>query len=494
MKLILGFLFAILPGVALAAADRVALVVGMAQYETVVSLDNTLNDARGVAQALEGIGFSVTTLENATAEQFRDAVQTFAFQSETADLALVYFAGHGIEVQGENYLIPVDAAIASNQDVQRQSVSLKELLAAVEGARKMRIVILDSCRDNPFGDALDIVALQETAAAAEQTRSAGGGGLAPVEPDVGIQVAFAAKAGERALDGGSAGNSPFALALMRNLPQPGLEIGQMFRLVRDDVLKATGNRQEPYTYGSLPATLFYVAGNADAEVEQVDPVLAWSTISPEQETQYAALAEEGDTRSLMVMALMRLNPKDSRYEPRTAAEYLTRAADAGNPEAQWKLGQLYEKGTGVPVDQAKALELYLAAAGQDYPRALNDLGVIYFNGELGVERDPAKGLDYMVLAADLRQEEAMFNVAAMIDDGALPGKGATEAADYLYQTLRAGSRDALNLLQTKPTMFKPETRMALQVKLTEKGFYSGPIDGDFGRGTQKAIAAAFGLI
>ena len=87
----------------------------------------------------------------------------FAFRSETADIALIYYAGHGVEVSGENFLIPVDAQVSSNQDILRQGVSLKQLLASVESARKMRIVILDSCRDNPFGDALSLAALEETA-------------------------------------------------------------------------------------------------------------------------------------------------------------------------------------------------------------------------------------------------------------------------------------------------------------------------------------------
>ena len=228
-----ALIFLLLP-LSAQAVEKIALVVGMSNYRTVVKLDNTVNDARGISRTLGTIGFQVTTLLDATGEKFRAAIDEFAFRAETADLALIYFAGHGVEVQGENFLIPIDADVHSNSDIQRQAISLKELLASVEGARKMRIVILDSCRDNPFGDALDQDALQEAAAAADTTRSAGGGGLAAPSPDRGTLVAFAARDGQRALDGTGA-NSPFALALMHNLPTPGLEISLMFRQVRDEV-------------------------------------------------------------------------------------------------------------------------------------------------------------------------------------------------------------------------------------------------------------------
>ena len=136
------------------AADRVALIIGMSDYQTISPLTNTTNDARGISETLSNIGFQVTTLIDSTGSEMEQALAEFRFASETADLALVYFAGHGIEVQGENYLVPVDAQVRSNQDVQDQSFSLDDMLKAVEHARKMRIVILDSCRNDPFGDAI----------------------------------------------------------------------------------------------------------------------------------------------------------------------------------------------------------------------------------------------------------------------------------------------------------------------------------------------------
>ena len=475
------------------AAEKIALVVGMSQYRTVVKLNNAVNDARGVAETLAGVGFQVTTLLDGTEAEFRAAIDDFAFQSETADLALIYFAGHGVEVQGENFLIPIDADITSNRDVQRQAISLKQLLASVNKARKMRIVILDSCRNNPFGGALDNQVLAEVEATTG-TRSASTGGLAAATPDRGTLVSYAARDGAVAFDGRGK-NSFFALALMKVLPQPDLEIGLMFRMVRDDVLTATDNLQEPHTYGSLSGTPFYLAGSDEGSVaiKDADLTVAWSAIRPNQEVQLAALADQGDTRAMIALAYMRMNPVDPRYDPEQAADLLQRAADEESAEAQFELAQMYELGVMVERNLPRAIELYHVAAAQDFPEALNNLGYYYYYGKLGLSKDVPTGFDYFERAANLRQPEAMFNFAAMIDDDNIPGKGPADAGDYLYQSLRSGSQDAHDLLIENPKMFKEETRKALQAKLAEKGFYTGAIDGSFGEATQAAISAAFGL-
>ena len=493
MRLIFAAILLFLP-FSSQASDRVALVIGMADYTSVVKLDNTLNDARGISETLEGIGFQVTTLLDTSAADLRTAVDEFAFRAETADLALIYYAGHGVEVSGENFLIPVDADVSSNQDILRQGVSLKQLLASVESARKMRIVILDSCRDNPFGDALTLANLEETAQVVEQTRSIGSVGMAAPSPDRGTMVAFAAKDGERALDGAGR-HSPFAEALMANLVQPDLEISLMFRKVRDQVLEATGNQQEPHTYGSLSGTPFYMASTeaGSSVVANSNRSVAWASLKQDQEVQLAALANRGDTRSMLGLAYMRLNSVDPRYAPSEAADFLTRAAEAGSAEAQFELAKLYEKGLGVPQNPDRALELYLQAAEQDFADALNDLGFIFFQGGLNVTRDPSRALEYFEQAANMRQPQAMFNFAAMIDDGNIAGRGAADAADYLYRALRTGAEDVYALLRDEPEMFKAETRRELQKKLSEFAFYEGAIDGDFGPGTQRGIRAAYGL-
>ena len=475
------------------ASERVALVVGMSSYTNIVLLKNTGNDARDISQTLTDIGFEVTTLFDVDGKTLRESIDAFAIAAETADLALIYFAGHGVEVEGKNFLIPIDAEVKSNREIQEQAVSLDDLLAAVDRARKMRIVILDSCRDDPFGDRLADHKTLSTGNSSASTRSVRAG-LARPSPDRGTLVAFAARDGEKAFDG-IGENSPFALALIEHLPRKDLDISLMFRQVRDTVLASTGNLQEPHTYGSLPGVPFYIAGPSEenANVNAIDPRIAWADIRPEQETKLAKLAEQGDTRSMVGLAYMRLNSSDQRYDPAQAAEFLTRAANAGSPEAQFELAQLYEIGLGVEQNIPKALELYETSANADFADAINDLGFLHFQGGLGILPNREKGLAFFERAAELRHPQAMYNYAALIDDGLVEGKGPEDAALYLYSSLRAGSTDVYNLLRDRPDMFKMQTRMALQRRLSEFGFYDGGIDGDFGPGTQRGLKAAYGL-
>ena len=480
-----------------ALAERVALVIGMSAYQNVAPLKNTINDADRIAAKLQEVGFNVTLAVDKTQGELLDIMDTFSFQAETADLALVYYAGHGVEVQGINYLVPVDAKVAKADDITRVGISLNKVLQTVDSARKMRVVILDSCRNNPFVGIAGFGATGDTSLSGNTADpNAPAAGLAPVNPELGTLVAYAAKAGQVALDG-LGGNSPYATALIDAFGRPDVEIGLMFRQVRDEVLAATGNLQEPYQYGSLSGTPFYLAGTTAGTIDiaaEADPKVAWANIKPDQEQQMRAMAEAGDNRAMLGLAYIRLNPDQDSYNPEEAVLYLTRAAEAGAADAQYELAKLYEKGLGVAADPARALELYQLAADQDFPDAVNDMGFIYYQGGLGLAADPAQALALFARAADLRQPEAMFNYASLIDEGQVTGKTAEDAAGYLYQALRAGRDEVLRQLTTRPEMFKPPARKALQKILKERNFYDGPLDGDFGKSTQKAIRKAFGLL
>jgi tetratricopeptide (TPR) repeat protein len=230
---------------------RVALVIGNSAYKSVPALPNPKRDAGAVAAALRNIGFQTVTLEaDLPREKLIGALKSFTRESEKADWSLVYYAGHGIEVSGVNYLIPVDARLESDRDIGFETIPLDHVLAAVEGAKRLRLVLVDACRDNPFASQM-----RRTIA----TRSIGRG-LAAVEPEAGTLVVYAAKHGEAALDG-QGDNSPFATALVRNLTKPGLEVRRLFDIVRDDVMEATSRRQQPFSYGSVPGRqdFFFVA-------------------------------------------------------------------------------------------------------------------------------------------------------------------------------------------------------------------------------------------
>jgi uncharacterized caspase-like protein len=224
------------------AERRVALVIGNSAYLAVSALPNPTNDARGVADAFKAAGFwSVRIVADATRDAMIQALRAFQDEADAADWAVVYYAGHGMEIGGVNYLVPTDARLKVDRDAQDEAVPLNRVLDAISGAKKLKLVMLDACRENPFAQQM-----RRTMAMRAVSR-----GLARIEPDGATLVVYAAKDGELAADG-TGDHSPFTTALLRRLQQPGIEINRLFRLVTGDVLLATNSRQRPFVYGSIP--------------------------------------------------------------------------------------------------------------------------------------------------------------------------------------------------------------------------------------------------
>ena len=231
---------------------RIALIVGNGAYKNVQALENPPRDAKLIAGALRDIGFQTVTLANdLTRDKFFEALHAFAGEAEKADWAVVYYAGHGLEIGGVNYLVPVDAKLAADRDAESEAVALEQVIAAVGGARKLRLVMLDACRDNPFAPTM-----QRTIALKLVDK-----GLSNIEPEAGFMVVYAAKHGETALDG-EGGDSPFAIALARDIREPRVEVRKLFDIVRGDVWSASKHQQQPFTYGSPPGRedFYFVVG------------------------------------------------------------------------------------------------------------------------------------------------------------------------------------------------------------------------------------------
>jgi WD40 repeat protein/uncharacterized caspase-like protein len=224
------------------ADQRVALVMGNSAYQHAPRLPNAVNDSAVLVDTFKRAGFAVVDARNdLSASEMRRTLREFGAKARDADIAVIYYAGHGIEIDGTDYLIPTDARLDSDTDIYDETVALDRVLIAIEPAKRLRLIILDACRDNPFSKNMK---------RAVASRSVGRG-LAKVEPSgPNTLVAFAAKAGFTALDGDGR-NSPFAVALSNHLATPGLDLRKAFGYVRDEVLKATNNRQEPFIYGSL---------------------------------------------------------------------------------------------------------------------------------------------------------------------------------------------------------------------------------------------------
>jgi hypothetical protein len=227
------------------AEKRVALVVGNSAYQSVPALPNPSRDAYAVAKMFRDAGFDTVEVQlNVGNLEFKRAIRRFETTADQADIAVVYYAGHGLEIGGINYLIPTDARLASDRDADDESILLERLVSSADGAKRLRLIILDACRDNPFINSMK----RERKMASRAAATSGLGKVEPTSTDT--LIAYAAKAGSTA-DDGDGNHSPFTAAVLKNLTVPGLDVRLAFGRVRDEVLKATNNRQEPFVYGSL---------------------------------------------------------------------------------------------------------------------------------------------------------------------------------------------------------------------------------------------------
>lgn len=258
------------------ATDKVALVIGNATYSQISALNNTVSDATSMSQSLAKIGFDTRLVTNADGRALRNAIRSFTQRSAGKSVAVVFYAGHGVQVGGDNYLLPVDFDVPrSESDIRISGIKVDDLLAAIQS--KVKVVFLDACRDNPV---LARSLLSTTRGLAPE-------GLAPIRAtnvggDAGIFIAFATAAGSVAQDGDGM-HSPFTQALLDNLAKP-LSIDDMFSLVTKEVDASTQGAQRPYKYASLdsivclPDSCRAAGGTA---VAKEDTVQTGSTAGPE---------------------------------------------------------------------------------------------------------------------------------------------------------------------------------------------------------------------
>lgn len=262
-----------------AKEKRVALVIGNSDYEHVANLPNPTNDAQDIAEALKRLDFEVTSGNNLDYREMRLALRDFAEASLTADMVMVYYAGHGIEIENKNYLIPINAELRSDIDVDFEAIRLDTVINSIAQSPGLKIVLVDACRNNPF-----LTDMIRTSA----TRSIGRG-LGRIDPG-GVLVGYSARGGTLALDG-EGRNSPYASALLTHLEEPGLELGKMFRKVRDSVFEATSGYQEPFTYGSLPGSDLFLKPplppDPTRQVSEAEIAVLASQINRELASDYA---------------------------------------------------------------------------------------------------------------------------------------------------------------------------------------------------------------
>ena len=231
------------------STKRVALLIGNTNYKHQAALRNPANDVELLGRTLRSAGFSKVVIEkDLTREGIYSALNRFSKIAGRADFSLVHYAGHAIQVSGRNFIIPVDASLETDTQIDLQTIDANVVMAAISGSKKLRVLILDACRDNPFASQMKRMMSSRSISR----------GLAKMETVAGQLISFAAAAGQLA-DDGEGKHSPFAIALAKRISQnPPIEVRRLFDFVRDDVMQQTNKKQQPFTYHSLPARLdFY---------------------------------------------------------------------------------------------------------------------------------------------------------------------------------------------------------------------------------------------
>jgi uncharacterized caspase-like protein len=423
------------------ADKRVALVLGNSAYQNVPTLSNPVNDAALMAKTLKEAGFDlVDSRQNLTALDTRRVLRDFADKAANADVAVIYYAGHGIEVDGSNYLVPVDARLERDADVYDETLSLDRVLVAVESAKKLRLVILDACRDNPFAQTM-----KKTVA----TRSIGRG-LAKIEPaSPNTLIAFSAKAGSTAADGGGK-NSPFTIALSNRLTTPGLDVRRAFGFVRDDVLKATYNRQEPYVYGSLGGEdVALVPGPAAAAATAPAPAVPTSNPRTDTRRDYELALQIGNRPALT--AFLAQHP-DGFYASLAKLQLDKIAADEAHVAAVEKAKQ---------AEQERARLVSSGARKEVQARADAD----------------AKAAEQARLDAERAQQTAQQQAATAERNRVTLAPAPAPAAEK-----------NINVASLSPAPSQTEVTKSVQSELRRVGCYSGNADGDWDQSSKRSLS------
>lgn len=457
------------------AERRVALVIGNSAYKSAVRLANPANDAALVGGMFKNAGFDwIDTRTDLNAAEMRRALRDFGGRARGADVAVIYYAGHGIELDGANYLIPIDAALETDSDVLDETVALDRALFAVEPAKQLRLIILDACRDNPFAKTM-----KRTVAA-----RAIGRGLAKVEPtSPNTMIAFAAKAGSTASDGDSR-NSPFATAIVERLPTPGLDLRKAFGFVRDDVLKNTGYKQEPYVYGSL--------GGDDVPLVPTKPVVTAPQASPQDAVRRDyELALQIGTREVWA-AFMAQYP-DGFYASLAKGQLNRIAAEETRAAAAEKAQLAEEEKVRLVAERARKMEQDKAAAAA---KAAEDARIA---AEKTKQIEDAKAA-----AAEQRRKEAEAAVAKALADKQAAEKALADKIASDKAAAEIAARDAVGkkteeggelkvaavapTSSSQPSLSPQETAKLVQSELRRVGCLSAPADGDWKASSQRSLS------
>jgi uncharacterized caspase-like protein len=469
------------------ASKRVALVVGISAYKHAPRLANPVRDAEAITSVFKSAGFDVVeTRRDLGIADLRRAIRDFSALAGDAETAVVYYAGHGIEVDGTNYVVPADAKLESDFDVEDEALSLDRILKALDNAKRLRLVILDACRDNPFA---------KTMKRSVASRSIGRG-LAKVEPTVsGTLIAFAARAGAVASDG-DGGNSPFTAALVKHIVQPGLDLRLAFGKVRDDVVKATNNRQEPFVYGSLggdtmslvpPLPIAASAPAPDAKAEarkeyefaaQIGTKQAWESFLKSNRSGFYADLAQANLDKLATAEQAGAKATDARRQAelqekakadefrRQLEEHAARQAEEGRRKVSEEVRQRLEEERRLGAEQAR--------------RELDEA-----RKQLEAARKQAEAAQQQIEAA---KRLAVDDARRQLEDAKREAEARDKAeAREQVAALATPDKRTTTVTPPAPAMDPSDVARLLQAHLKRVGCDPGTLDGNWNDGSSKSL-------
>jgi len=470
------------------AERRVALVIGNSAYQHTASLANPKNDAEAVAGVLTRLGFEVVSGLDVDIQGLIGLVRKFSKTLEGADVALFYYAGHGLQLDGNNYLVPVDAQLDDRADLDFGTIKLEAVLRQMTRNRSANLVFLDACRDNPLTKTL--------ARSMASGRSANfGRGLARVEAGVGTLIAYATQPGNIALDG-TGRHSPFTRALLSHIETPGLDVSTMMIKVRQDVIRATGEKQIPWDHSSLTGQFYFKPG-AQAATQQ----LAANTPTDSPDTT-ARSANNGNTFA----AQTRLTAEQNAME----LSFWETVKDSNDKD----LLQTYidRFPYGVYVDLARVLiaraeqrlepkKVEVARAEpQNDPAQSNTQNVApqqnqqqtaALTDNTSEPQTQNQGLDIgkLLRKANNGDRRAAIKLAEHYDREGDPEL----AGDYALIALRDGGKRYAGRFINDTRAWSKDFWRVLQAGLNADGAYRGAIDGLPGSGTKRAVRIYAGM-
>lgn len=466
-----------------ATGKRVALVVGNAQYEHAGVLANPTNDADAVAKKLTLLGFDVTLGIDLDQPTFRQKVRAFSSKAQDADIAVLFYAGHGIQADGENYLIPVDADIVIPADLRWNTISLQNVLREMEGPGRTTVIILDACRNNPLARKLRSITHQNRSMSV-------GRGLARMVARQGSFLAFATSPDDVASDG-EGKHSPFTRAFLKHIEEPGLDIARLMRRVRRDVHSATNGEQTPWSNSSLLSDFAFREEdetdspskkssassqelNSPTSLTQQAEILFWNSINNSDDPQvintYLARYPKGIFSGLAKVLIEKLEKKrqtsdeaEKKAKELAAAERAEYLAAAEKQAAELKVKQASQ---AAEAEQARA-QLKAALEAQKI-----------------AERESEE------LLQELKRARMKVQIANA-EKNALVSQSVEVAAlnEHGPQITKGESIGEAKSKENKDNAQEPgELAREMQSELKRVGCYSARVDGDWGARSAAALA------